>query len=364
MKGQKITSGAGAAIAAFTILTNAYSFLPGAFSGGDVWISHIIAGATSVICLWLLVNLCEKYPGESFFGVITNALGKFFGRAVSVVLVLLSVLTLTVSLTVFSRFIQITALPQTPQIIIPSLITVCAALSLRTSLRAASGTARLLIWFFAAVFLFFALGGIKEVKLSLLLDMPESTVEIFRGAGEVYLNRFATMLALMSVYTRIEEGEKRKSRFLLSAGISALALSVISVITVATLGTENISRDFYSVFSAMSVKSVGGFIRHTEILACIAMVISLFFKSVVCILFSDDMLSGALGIPDESFSYLPIGLLAAAGTQIIYRDTSALRGLLAWKSGAGFVLALHIIIPLILFLSAGIKNKRHGRFFT
>lgn len=359
MKGQRITGGASAAIAAFTIFTNGYSFLPGAFSGRDVWISHIIASVVSFLCLWLLVNLCDRYPGESFFGVITNSLGNFVGKIVAVILTILSILTLVVSLTVFSRFVQITALPQTPQIILPTLTVLCAALSCQTSLRAASGTARLLIWFFVSVFIFFLFGGIKEVRLSLLLHMPEKMGDILRGAAEVYLNRFATMFALISVYTRTE-GEKRKKWFLTSSAISGVALSAISVITVATLGAESISRDFYPIFSAMSVKSVGGFIRHTEILACIVMTIALFFKSTVCILFSDDMLSGVSGNEKKIFAHIPIALFSAACTQIIYRDTSALRGLLRWKSGAAFVLALHIIIPIMLYAFARLRKKKHG----
>ncbi len=358
MKGKTVTNGAGAAIVAFTVFTNAYTFLPGAFSGSFVWISHIAASIIFCFLLWCFISVCEKYPGESFYGVIENVLGSFFGKAVAAVLALLALLTLTVSLTVFSRFVQITALPRTPQIILPTLTVVSAALSLRSCLRAASGTARLLIWFFIAVFLVFVATGIGEMKFSLLLPWEAPDSESFKAVGEIYLNRFATAAALMSVYTRMPVGKTRKKWFLGSAAISGICLAVISVFTIATLGKSAAAQDFYPVFSAMSVKGVGGFIRHTEILSCIAMTFSLFFKSVVCILFSDDMLSGISKSRENIGAYIPIGLIAASFTQIIYRDTSSLRGLLEWKSGAIFILILHILIPIVVVFSGKLRRKR------
>lgn len=357
MKGKTITNGAGAAIVAFTVFTNAYTFLPGAFSGSFVWISSIVASVIFLFSLMCFINVCEKYPGESFFGVLENALGSFYGKGVSFILALLSLLTLTISLTVFSRFVKLTALPRTSQIILPALTVICASLSLRSCLRAASGAARLLIWFFITVFLIFAATGLGEMKFSLLLPKKFPDYEELSAVGEIYLNRFATAAALMSVYTRMPEGKGRKKWFLSSAAISGLCLSVIAVFTVATLGKGAATEDFYPVFSAMSVKSVGGFIRHTELFSCIAMTFSLFFKSVVCILFSDDMLSGIWKSHGNIGAYIPLGIISASLTQIIYRDTSSLRGLLEWKAGASVILAIHMAIPVIVFLSARLYKK-------
>ena len=357
MRGKTITNGAGAAIVAFTVFTNAYTFLPGAFSGSFVWIAGLGASSIFIISLWCFINVCEKYPCESFWGVIENTLGSFYGKCISVILALLSLLTLTVSLTVFSRFVKLTALPQTSQIILPAFTVICASFSLRSCLRAAAGAARLLIWFFIAVFFIFAATGLGEMRFSLLLDGDFSGDETLDAIGEIYLNRFSAAAALMSVYTRMPAGKGRKKWFLGSAAISGLALSVIAVFTIATLGEKAAAEDFYPVFSAMSVKGVGGFIRHTELFSCIAMTFSLFFKSVVCILFSDDMLTGISKSNGNIGAYLPLGLIAAALTQIIYRDTSSLRGLLEWKTGAAVILALHMAIPAVLFLSGRLKKK-------
>lgn len=363
MRSDKITNGSGAALAALVIVTNGYSVLPASSAGRSVWISHIAASLLAFICTYWFVSVCEKNPEKSFYEVLEATKGKLLAKITALGLVILSLMTCVLSLTIFSRFVQITALPQTPQIIITLLVILIAALAVRGGLRATSGAARLLFWFCAAVFVIFAVFGIKWMKPSLLLPSGGMTQRVLTGTGEVFLNRFGAIPALMAVYTRMPEGKERKGFFLLSVVCAAAALTVISAVTAATLGAETMDADFYPVYTAMSVRGVGGFIQHTEIIACIAMTLSLFFKSAVCLLFSDDMLTGIFKVSRKEGVAVPLALISAALTQVIYRDLSSLRGMVEWKNGAIYVVALYILIPaeLVLFSWARESNKRKNR---
>lgn len=355
-----MTNSAGAFIAAFVILTNAYTFLPGLSSGGNSWSAHICAGFLFLFCLWLLTLICDRFYDESFGKILPDILGNAFGRIFALVLAGISVLTLAVSLTVFSRFVRITALPRTPQLIIPLLLVATAAFSLKSSLRAASGVARLLVWFFCAVFLVFVLGGISELSVLRLSSGEFSVKALAEGTGEVYLNRFATAFALMSVYTRMPK-EGRRKWFLSSAAASAAAISAIALITVSTLGIGGAAKDYYPVYSVMSLHGIGGFIRHTEILACIAMVFSLFFKSVVCLLFADEMLACTFNSEKPANAYLPIGLISVASTYVIYKDSSSLQVLLRWKPGAVVFLGVYVLLPAALLLILKLRFGKEKR---
>lgn len=358
MRSDKITNGSGAAIAALVIMTNGYSVMSGSSAGSNAWISHLLAGAVAMLCTWWLVAVCERFPEKSFFEALVCALGKWAGKAVAVIFSVLSLITCVLSLTLFSRFVQITALPQTPQIIIPLLVILIAALSLRSGLRAASGSARLLFWYSAAVFVIFVVFGVKWMDFSLILPALEKPREIITGAGEVFLNRFGAIPALMAVYTRMDRERGRKKFFLASVAGAAGALTVISLVTVATLGAETSAVDFYPIFTAMSVRGIGGFIQHTETLACIAMTLCLFFKSAVCLLFSDDMITGVFETARKEGAAVPLALICAAATQIIYRDLSSLRGIVEWKPGAAGAVAIYIVLPAMLVLFSRIKRKK------
>lgn len=358
MRDGRITNGSGAAVCALVIFANAYSVMSGTGAGSGAWIAHIIAGAAATLLAWCIVSVCEKFPEKSFYGVLSSAFGKWGARFFGGVTALFALVTCILSLTVFSRFVQITALFRTPQIVLPLIISIISALALRSGLRAVSGAARLLLWFSAAVLAVFVLFGIRWMEFSRLVPLGKELTAFFTGAGEVFLNRFGTVFALFSVYTRMEQGPARKKFFMWSVAGSALSLALIGAVTVATLGEKVTGTDFYPVFTAMSVRGVGGFIQHTEILACIAMTLSLFFKTSVCLLFAEDMLCGIFNVTKKEGLSLPLALICAAMTQLIYRDLSALRGMVEWTPGAGWVVGVYVLLPLVLFACA---QKRKGK---
>lgn len=359
MQKGKISNKEGALICALAGLTNAFSVLPGAEAGRMVWVADIIATALAILCVFLLTGACDKYPEKTFFEVLTKVFGKVFGRVVGIILALFSLMTFVVSLTVFSRFVQITALPQTAQIVIPLLISVTSALSLSRGLYAPSGAAWLLFWFVAFVVVVSAAFGFSESSLRLMTFKMPQPLKIISGAGEVFLNRFGEIFALMSVYTRMQGKNSRRKHILTALFGVGLALSLISATTVFMLG-ENLSRaDFYPVYTAVSLHSAGGFIQHIEIFACIAMTICIFFKGVLCILFSEDIIMESFSAKRVHGIAVPISLSAAAFTQIIYGSVSTLRGMLEWKPGAGYVvLAIVIVSASVAVLSGkGVKTN-------
>ena len=359
MQDEKLSKLSGGALAALVIMTNSYSVLPGMSAKSSVWLSHIIAGIAALFCVFCIITVCERHPEKAFFAALSEELGKNLARISALLLALFAALTCIVSLTVFSRFVQITALPRTPQIIIPLLIITAAALSVRGGISASAGAARLLIWFSIAVFLIFALLGIRSMDAREIIPDFSKPEKLLIGAVEVFLNRFSVIPAFAVIYPRIKNGVCKKSSFLISVAIASAVLTVISAISVSALGSLTASLDFYPVYTAMSVRGVGGFIQHTEILACIAMTQFLFFKCAICLLFCDEMLLECFSEKRKKGISIPLALIFAAMTQIIYKDISSLRGMVEWSVGAAAVAVFFFLLfPLIAFLPCLSRKKK------
>ena len=203
----------------------------------------------------------------------------------------------------------------------------------------------------------FCLSGVPHIEKGLILPKGKNAEAVLAGAGEIFLNRFGYIPAFMAVYTRMSERDTRKKYALFSVATVGIIFALLSLITVSALGENTSSADFFPVYTAMSLHSVGGFIQHTEIFACIAMVLCLYFKGSVCLAFSDEMLSEISGARRKCGVTLPLAFICAASTQIIYRDVSSLQRMLEWKSGAGIIFMLNILLPLVLFLICILKRK-------
>lgn len=357
MEKERISDMSGAILVSLSLMTNVYSVMPGVHTSRAVWVSDIVATGFAGLCIWALCSSCDRFPDDTFFGVIRKTFGRFFGAVPGFVFAIFSLFTCAVSLTVFSRFVQITSLSRTPQMIIPLMLILVAAYTVKgESLTGTSKTAWLLVWFCAAVFVLFVVSSLRQIKPSLMLPREIADAKILTGAGEVFLNRFGQIPAFMAVYTRMSPYGKRKKYMISSVLVSGIVFAVISAISLATLGVTLSSADFYPVHTAMSLRSVGGFIRHTEILASATMMICLFFKGAVCLIFATDTVNDIFKTRDGDIA-IPLALITASATQLIYRDLSSLRGLLEWKSSAWYMLALCVFLPAMLFVATYIKKK-------
>lgn len=330
------------------LMTNSYSVVYGTRGEGDAVLSNLLACAAAVLSAWLLAYVCDRNPEKSFYAVLKTLFGGVFGRICAALLILLALIGGVVPLVVFNRFVQLTALPRTPQIIIPLILVLVASLSFRSGLHSAAGSARLLFWFSVFVFLVFAAFGIKFTEPHFPRVSASAVPHVLTGAAEVFMNRFGTLIPLMSVYTRMEHNSSRRGVFCSAVAASGIAFSAVAFISTGVLGSSAAGSDFYPAFTAMSVMEAGGFVQHPEILSSIVMTMCAFFRIAVCILFIDDMLSGTFDIPSKNGFAVPIGLIFVSATQLMYRNAPALRRMTQWRPQAGFLLAFELLFPVVL----------------
>lgn len=357
MADKKIPNVLASAIIIFALMTNVYSVLPGSFAGSDIWLSHIIATALAIVFAFFLTLVCDRFPSEAFYGVLEKASGKVGAKILAVLFFVITITTVTVSLTVFSRFVQQTALPLTPPYILPLLIAAVAAFAQHSRVRSITGSARFLAVFMGVVFLLFIIPGFFGVLPELFLPLFESADKILPAAGEIFLNRFLGLVPLLAIYTRMENTKTRKRYFLTSTALSGIAMTIISVVVVGSLGKSLSARDFYPAFTAMSSHGAFGFIRHTEVFASITMTVCLFFKCAVSLLFMSDMTEGVADIKNGERLALPYALILGALTQVIYSDVSKLRNLLEWKSAATVAVLGVVTLSVFLYILAKIRRK-------
>ncbi len=348
MNSDKITNGQGFMLTVLMLMTNSYSVVYGTRGDGDAVLSNLLAGAAAVFSAWLLAYVCDRNPEKSFYAVLKTLFGGVFGRICAILLIVLAVLGGVVPLVVFNRFVQLTALPRTPQIIIPLILVLIASLSFRSGLHSAAGSARILFWFAVLVFAVFVAFGIKFTEPNFPHVSADNVPHVLTGAAEVFINRFGTLIPLMSVYTRMSQNTSRRAFFCSAVAVAGVSFSAIAFISTGVLGRNAAGSDFYPAFTVMSVIEVGGFLQHPEILSSIVMTMCAFFKIAVCILFVDDMVSGIFEVPAKSGFAVPIGLIFVSTTQLVYRNAPALRRMTQWRPQAGFLLAFELLVPVVL----------------
>jgi spore germination protein (amino acid permease) len=86
--------------------------------GHDGWISVLLAGIVSIILGLLTVLLLKRYSNNTIYDINNFIFGKVIGMVINIILIVYLLLAAGASIRVFSVFLRITLLPNTPMLII------------------------------------------------------------------------------------------------------------------------------------------------------------------------------------------------------------------------------------------------------
>ncbi len=341
-------------------MTNCFSALYGVSAGRDVWIAYIIAAVFSVL-LWIVITaVSEKYPNYDFFTLLTHTLGRPLAWIIILLTTLYGFLSAATSVAEFGKFTQLTALSKTPQIIIPLLLLLLCCYALKHGVGVLARCASLLLPFICFVFICFLIFGIEFIKSENITPvMSSGYFPIIRSALSIFINQFGRTILLTALLHNIKRNKKgKKHGILLGVSIGSAAICLLSFITVSTLGPAETASEFYPVFTVLSIRNIGGFIQHMEILTSIASAFFVLFRAALGLYFVSGAVSYLFKQPDLRIHLIPLSLLIISLTQFLYRNTMNLR-----KSSEGDIAViitfpLQFIIPVIICGIAWIKKRR------
>ena len=294
--------------------------------------------------------------------MLDTAFGKIIGHTVTALLSIYALLSCTTSMGLFGRFTQLTALSKTPQIVLPLLLLLLAVWSLKSGLEVLSRGASLLFYFAITTFVYFIIFGIPMLDIRNLFPILENGIlPPVRSALTIFTNQFGDTLLLFSIYPSIRRSPNRRRTMILAMITAALATSLIAFFTVLTLGEEQMMSEFFPVFTTLSIRNIGGYIQHMEILTSIAMTFFVFIRQTVSLYFAATAISHLFHTTAYQRILTPLALLIASGTQLLYWNMMSLRARIEGNLNLYILLPLQLVLPCIMCSSLLIKRKKPPR---
>ena len=206
------------------------------------------------------------------------------------------------------------------------------------------------------LFIFFGLPQLNFQNITPILE--NNVLPTLKSSLTVFTNQFGDALILFAIYPLIIKNPKRK-KISLGAIIAATALaSIIALFTILTLGEEQMQGEFFPVFTILSIRKVGAYIQHMEILTSVAMTFSVFIRQAVCLYFISLALSHVLKTESYKSHLIPPTLIIAAGTYILYRNIMSLKWRVESDLNIYILLPLQFVLPCLMALIFTLKRKK------
>jgi spore germination protein KB len=248
----------------------------------DAWISSLLAISISALTMWASIKVCTKYPSIDFHMIIEKILGKWFGRFLSILLLISFTIVLAAILRQYAEFISGSILPKTPV----SVIIICIlAIAIYPTFHGIGVVGRLAEIFGPILLLGIivpAILGIGNLNFNHLLPLYYDSGLLKIISGSLGPSGFMTDCVLIVwLYNLGEINIKRKKYLMMSILISGILYLLTVILIISTFGTEVASSQLYPFLMLERYISIFGIIENLDSIVITVWILSIFLK--ICI---------------------------------------------------------------------------------
>ncbi len=323
----------------------------------DSWLSLLMAAAAVLPVTLVYARIIRLYPGQDLFAILETLFGKIFGKVFIVLMSWYALHLAALVLRNFSEFIQITAMPETPQL--PLMI----AMMLVTAYIAKSGIEALGRWSLVVlpivilVILLTTILAIPKMDFSNILPVADHDFgTVTSGAFSVFAFPFAETVLFLSVASAVKTADSAYKIYFKAIVLAAISLLVVVIRNIEVLGPATINASYFPSFSAARIIEVGNFLTRIEGVISMNFILTGVIKITLCLLAAAKGTARLFGINDYRRVVMPVGILAVALCAIVFENTMQMFAFLPIYQF--YAIPFQIIIPIIIWIMAEVKKKR------
>lgn len=321
----------------------------------DSWICIVLAFVLILPMLWVYSEILSFSPGKNFYEIAVWCLGKIWGKAVCVIYFFYATFLGAFALRVFSEFMHVVNMLETPLIVIISCMILSVIYLIKKRLYVLGRLAKFVLAFLLISVSITVILSIKDMDFSNIKPVLHNNLEsVLTNTFLVFSLPMGQSVLCMPVFVAMEHNKKVFPIFFKGALIAAAILLTANLRNLLVLGYSSSVFAFTS-YEAVSVIAVGEFFTRTEVFIAINLLLAGFFKLCVSLFSSSFCISKVLNLNDYVPLTVPCGLLIMTLAVMIHSNNIEM---FSWlKYHPLFCFPFQVIIPIVLLIAGKIKKR-------
>jgi len=346
------------AVAVIALFLTGSSLISGgtAIAKQDSWFSMVLAFLLVLPMLWIYSEILAFSPKRDFYDAAVFACGKVFAKIFCIFYFIYAIYVGALVLRIFSEFIHIVNMIETPIIAITAAIMLAIIFLIKKRLYVLGRVAKFTL---PLLLLSLTITIVLSVK-----DMDFSNIEpvLYKNTKPLLQNTFITLalpfgetVICMPIFAGIEHQEKIFPVFFKSVLLGFSILFFANLRNLFVLGFSS-SIFYFPSYEAVSVISIGEFFTRIEVFMGINLLLAGFIKVCVALYSSCFYISKAFGYDDYAKLSAPCGLIIMLLAVMAHSNSEEM---FSWvKFHPFYCIPFQIIIPLALLIAGKIKKRK------
>jgi len=323
-------------------------------AGQDSWLCILLSQVFVLPVLFIYARIIKLFPEKNLYEIIETLFGKIIGKIIDVLFIWYSIHLAALVLRNFSEFIEIVAMPETPQLPIILIIVLVAAYLVKSGVHTLGKWSIIALGIIVAVMFITIALLLNQMNLANFLPvMNHSTKAIFSGAYQLFTFPFAESVLFLTIADSLKKEDSPYQIYFLAEVLGAVILLFVIFRNIASLGTELTKAEYFPSYVAARVINVSDFLVRVEGSISANFVLAGVTKAAVCLFAASKGLAHLFQLQDYKKIILPVSLTAAALSCILYSSTMEMINFL--KIYMIYVIPFQIILPVLIWLGGELK---------
>lgn len=293
-----------------------------ALAGPDSWISIIIGAVVGLLVVWINSILGGLHPEKTLIEVIQTVLGKWLGGFLSVLFVLITFITAAQIVWYVGDFFTTIYMTGTSNYYINILFVAVLAIALLYGLEVMFRATQLFFMIGFPLMLLSLVMLTPQIKVDNLLPIMENgIIPAIKGVIPI-LNLTVLTLIILNMIFPANMGNLKKAKKAMFAGyffgVTTVAFAIMFCILI--LGSTVTANLRFPLFTVTKEINVGTIFSRVEALIVFVWIVTNFISSFAFLYGSIKGLSQLLKLKDYKTLVLPIMLIVAVYSGIIYKN--------------------------------------------
>ncbi|QQK75229.1 endospore germination permease [Salicibibacter cibarius] len=338
-------------------MINAPAFIA-AYAKQDAWLVPFIGMGVGLLMAWLYTSLKSMFPDQTLVEYSERILGKWMGKALSLVFILHFFVTSALLLRLGSDFIIVQILMETPLEVIHILFVLIVVMGVGLGIETLARMGELVLPVLFLLILVLFLGNITNIEIRNLQPMlVEGLSPVLKGTL-VFTNITFFELVYLMILPRVNRVKGIYPAFakgiLIGGGV--LWAGVFSAVSV--LGVDATVRSIYPSYTLAKSISIANIIEGIEVFITILWIVTTYFKLALYFYAAVVGLAQTFELRTYRAVLLPLGMILVILAVVISPNEVVFMTLMKSRSWFYYSAVVALLIPLILFFVAKVRKKQ------
>lgn len=322
----------------------------------DSWLAILTGLILALPMAFAYARIVQLFPGKNLYDIVIQLFGKVFGKMIILLYVFYAIHLGSGVLRTISEFIQISNMPETPQIMVLSAFILLCIWMAKSGIETMGRVSKLAFFIVLISITITVVLSIKDMNFNNIKPIMGTDFTAFADSSTtVFSLPLAEIVLLTILYSSVDQKENPYKLFICGLSVAGLLLIVVSLRNLFVLGLPSVLMYYFPSYQAVSVIAIGEFFTRIEVLIGMNLVLAGLIKVCVCLFAASSGLAKLFNLDDHRPMAAPVGVIMVTFAMVMFSNTIEIVNWL--KIYKYFALPFQVILPAIILITAEIKTR-------